>query len=211
VKRLQQDSIVAVSVGNTTVDYRVDGVSGGEASLKPLNTSDGELLPAASAAATLVFSHAGGLVMLRGAMYRVGRDEIRFAESGRVPQVAEQRRKAARLPITLPATLTGLDEQGAPVGDQRKLVTRDLSLGGLAVATGGSGFPIGARLHFELVLTDGATLAGTGRVVRSASELCGVEFEQLAPADRVRLAGFLAAQQRTRAARGPTKSPRGPA
>ena len=209
MKRLQQDLIVAISVGSTTVDYRVAGVSGGEASLEPLSASDGELLPAASAAATLVFSHGGGLVMLRGAMYRVGRDEIRFAESARAAQAAEQRRKAARLPITLPATMTRLDEQGALVGEQRKLVTRDLSLGGLGVATGVSGFPIGARLRFEIVLTDGVTLVGTGRVVRSAGELCGVEFEQLAPADRVRLAGFLAAQQRTRAARGATRSPRG--
>jgi hypothetical protein len=209
VKRLQHNSIVAVSVGDTTVDCRVAGLSGGEASLEALNASDGELLPAASAAATLVFSHGGGLVMLRGAMYRVGRGEIRFAESARGPQVAEQRRKAARLPIALPAMLARLDEHGALVGQQRKLVTRDLSLGGLAVATGLSGFPVGARLRFELVLTDGVTLAGTGRVVRSAGDLCGVEFEQLAPADRVRLAGFLAAQQRTRAARGTTDPPRG--
>jgi hypothetical protein len=209
VKRLQHNSIVAVSVGDTTVDCRVAGLSGGEASLEALNASDGELLPAASAAATLVFSHGGGLVMLRGAMYRVGRGEIRFAESARGPQVAEQRRKAARLPIALPAMLARLDEHGALVGQQRKLVTRDLSLGGLAVATGLSGFPVGARLRFELVLTDGVTLAGTGRVVRSAGDLCGVEFEQLAPADRVRLAGFLAAQQRTRAARGTTDPPWG--
>jgi hypothetical protein len=209
VKRLQHDLIVAVSVGDTTVDCRVAGVSGGEASLEPLSASDGELLPAASAAATLVFSHGGGLVMLRGAMYRVGRDEIRFAESARGSQVAEQRRKAARLPITLPATMARLDEQGALVGEHRKLVTRDLSIGGFAVATGVSGFPVGARLRFELVLTNGVTLAGTGRVVRSAGDVCGVEFEQLAPADRVRLAGFLAAQQRTRAARGTTNSPRG--
>jgi hypothetical protein len=209
VKRLQQDLIVAVSVGDTTVDCRVAGVSGGEASLEPLNASDVELLPAASAAATLVFPHGGGLVMLRGAMYRVGRGEIRFAERARGPQVAEQRRKAGRLPISLPATVARIDEQGALVEEHRKLVTRDLSLGGFAVATGARAFPLRARLRFELVLADGVTLAGTGRAARSAGEICGVEFEQLAPADRVRLAGFLAAQQRTRAARGATTPPRG--
>ena len=208
MKRLHQDLIVAVSVGDTTVDCRVAGVSGGEASLEPLSASDVEPLPAASAAATLVFSHGGGLVMLRGAMYRVGGGEIRFAESTRGPQVAEQRRKAARLPITLPATITRLDEHGTPVGEHRKLVTRDLSLGGLGLAMGVSPFAVGARVRVELVLADGGMLGGTGRVVRSAGELCGVEFEHLAPADRVRLAGFLAVQQRARAARGSTKSPR---
>jgi hypothetical protein len=209
MKRLQRDLIVAVSVGDTTVDCRVAGVSGGEASLEPLSARDVEVLPAASAAATLVFSHGGGLVMLRGAMYRVDRGDLRFAETARSPQVADQRRKAARLPITLPATVARIDEQGALVGDHRKLVTSDLSLGGFAVATGVSGLPVGAWLRFELVLTDGVTLAGTGRVVRSAGEICGVEFEQFARADRLRLAGFLAAQQRTRAARGATTPPRG--
>jgi hypothetical protein len=56
-------------------------------------------------------------------------------------------------------------------------------------------------VSFELVLTSGAILAGTARVVRSASEMAGLSFEHLPPADRVRLAGFLASQQTVRASR----------
>src|SRR5687767_3162698 len=122
--------MVAVSVGDTTVDCRVAGVSGGEASLEPLNASDGELLPAASAAPRLVFSDGAGLAVLPGAMYRVGPGELRFAETARSAHVAEHRRRAARRPITLPATMAQIDEQGAIVGKHHKLVTRDLSLGG---------------------------------------------------------------------------------
>jgi hypothetical protein len=44
-------------------------------------------------------------------------------------------------------------------------------------------------------------IGGTARVVRAASEMSGLRFEQLAPADRVKLAGFLASQQTTRSGR----------
>ena len=43
-------------------------------------------------------------------------------------------------------------------------------------------------------------LSGTAVVVRAASEMSGLRFEQLAPADRVKLAGFLAGRQ---SGRGP--------
>jgi hypothetical protein len=56
-------------------------------------------------------------------------------------------------------------------------------------------------VRFDLVLTSGAMIGGTARVVRAASEMSGLRFEQLAPADRVRLAGFLATQQTNRAGR----------
>jgi hypothetical protein len=56
-------------------------------------------------------------------------------------------------------------------------------------------------VRFELVLTSGATISGTARVVRAASEMSGLRFEALAPADRVKLAGFLATQHTSRAVR----------
>jgi PilZ domain len=213
VKRLAIDRDVALSVGDATIDCRVVRLTGGEAALEPLVPGESRLLPAASAGASLVFSHEGRLVMLRGAMYRAtGEDDLRFAEKTVAPAkavVAEQRRKAARLPITLPATLRQLDETGTPFGEERQLVTRDISIGGFAVGTGFAGLGVGVRVSFELVLTNGAMIGGTARVVRSASEMSGLVFEQLAPADRVRLAGFLASQQTSRAARpGPVAAAR---
>jgi PilZ domain-containing protein len=205
MKRLVNDQEVALSVGDVTVDCRVADLLGGEVALVPLEEGDSRLLPAASAGASLVFTHGGRLVMLRGAMYRAtSQDDIRFAEKTVRPAAtasAEQRRKAARLPITLPATIVQLDEAGEPFGEERQLITRDISIGGFAVGTGVGGLSVGAVVRFDLVLTSGAMIGGTARVVRAASEMSGLRFEQLAPADRVKLAGFLASQQTTRSGR----------
>ena len=203
MKRLAVEQEVALSVGDATVDCRVAALCGGEAALAPLDPADSGMLPAASAGASLVFTHGGRLVMLRGAMYRAtGEADLRFAEKSRGsgPVVAEQRRKAARLPITLPATIRQLDDEGTPFGEERQLVTRDISIGGFAVGTGFGALSAGTLVKFELILTSGAILAGTARVVRAASEMSGLAFEDLPPADRVRLAGFLAGRQ-TRAPR----------
>jgi hypothetical protein len=205
MKRLVNDQEVALSVGDVTVDCRVADLLGGEVALVPLEEGDSRVLPAASAGASLVFTHGGRLVMLRGAMYRAtSQDDIRFAEKTVRPAAtasAEQRRKAARLPITLPATIVQLDEAGEPFGEDRQLITRDISIGGFAVGTGVGGLSVGAVVRFDLVLTSGAMIGGTARVVRAASEMSGLRFEQLAPADRVKLAGFLASQQTTRSGR----------
>src|SRR5881275_496553 len=139
MKRLVVDQDVSLSVGDATVDCRVSAVTGGEAALEPLEAGECGLLPAASAGASLVFSHEGRLVMLRGAMYRAtGEHDLRFAEKSVASAKAvsaEQRRKAARLDITLPATLRQLDADRTP-GEERQLITRDLSIGGFAVGTG---------------------------------------------------------------------------
>lgn len=205
MKRLVTDQDVALSVGDVTVDCRVGELLGGEVALVPLDAGESGMLPVASADAALVFTHGGRLVMLRGAMYRAtSEDDIRFAEKAvrSAPTgSAEQRRKAARLPITLPATIVQLDEAGEPFGEERQLITRDISIGGFAVGTGFGGLSVGTLVRFDLVLTSGAMIGGTARVVRAASEMSGLSFVQLAPADRVRLAGFLASQQSNRVAR----------
>src|SRR5690348_8858594 len=163
MKRLTIDQVVALSVGDATVDCRVAAITGGEAALEPLVPLECRQLPPASAGASLVFSHEGRLVMLRGAMYRAtAEDDLRFAEKTVATAKAisaEQRRKAARLSITLPATLRQLDAEGEPVGEERQLITRDLSIGGFAVGTGVVGLPVGASVSFELILTNGALLA----------------------------------------------------
>ena len=205
MKRLVIDQVVALSVGDATVDCRVAALSAGEASLEPLADGESRMLPPASAGASLVFTHEGRLVMLRGAMYRAtGEHDLRFAEktvASAKAMSAEQRRKAARLPITLPATIAQLDEAGEPFGEERQLITKDISIGGFAVGTGVGSFPVGTLVRFDLVLTSGAMIGGTARVVRAASEMSGLRFEQLAAADRVKLAGFLASQQTNRTAR----------
>ena len=205
MKRLTVDQEIALSVGDVTIDCRVASVDAGEAALAPVHPDDANLLPAASAGASIVFTHGGRLVMLRGAMYRAtGAADLRFAETaGRsgASSSAQQRRKAARLAITLPATIRQLDESGEPFGEERQLVTRDISIGGFAVATGVGGFSPGAHVQFALILTSGEMLSGTAIVVRAASEMSGLRFDKLAPADRVKLAGFLAGRQSNRGPR----------
>jgi hypothetical protein len=205
MKRLVADQEVALSVGDVTVDCTVRELLGGEVALTPIDEGESRTLPVASAGASLVFTHGGRLVMLRGAMYRAdSQDDIRFAEKtlrAAPTASAEQRRKAARLSITLPATIAQLDESGEPFGEERQLITKDISIGGFAVGTGVGSFPVGTHVRFDLVLTSGAMIGGTAHVVRSASEMCGLRFDKLAPADRVKLAGFLASQHNNRVAR----------
>jgi hypothetical protein len=205
MKRLVADEVVGLSVGDTTVDCRVASVTGGEAALVPLRPGDATLLPAASSSATLVFTHRGGLVMLRGAMYRAGdAADLRFGESSRPASAgaAEQRRRAARIDIGLLASVTVLRDDGTPAGDERQFLTRDMSLGGLALNTGHATLSNGSLVRFTVTLPDLSQIGGTARVVRAVTGMCGVKFEEVAPADRVRLAGFLVSAQRPRSAAG---------
>lgn len=196
MSRLTVGQTAALSVGDTVADCRVVALTGGEVVLVPHEPKLAARLPAAGDGASLVFMDGEQIVMLRGGMYRgTSDDDLRFTErtgSRAAPVAAEQRRKAARLPVTLPATLRQLDADGTPFGEARQLVTRDISLGGFAVGTGVGGFSPGALVTFELVLTSGEAIAGTAHVVRAGRELSGMRFEHLDPADRVRLVGYLA-------------------
>jgi hypothetical protein len=207
VKRLIENQVVGLSVGESAIDCRVAALAATEVSLEPVRAAEAGLLPPASAGATPVFTHRGGLVMLRGAMYRAGSaTEMRFAE--RTPTasvVAEQRRRAARVDVALKAAVTALGPDGAPAGETHEFVTRDVSLGGLALDTLNAPLLNGAVLRFTVTLPDATQIAGTGRVVRAAGSMCGVQFEQVAPADRLKLASFLVG---TRAGGAPAAAPR---
>jgi PilZ domain len=196
MNRLTVGQTAALSVGDTVADCQVVARTGGEAVLVPHEPKIAARLPAAGDGASLVFKHGDRLVMLRGAMYRgTSDDDLRFAErtaSRAAPVAGDHRRKAARLPVTLPVTMRQLDEDGTPFGEGRQLVTRDISLGGFAVGTGVGAFSPGALVTFELVLISREVIAGRARVVRAGSEMSAMCFEHLEPADRIRLVGFLA-------------------
>jgi c-di-GMP-binding flagellar brake protein YcgR len=142
--------------------------------------------------------------MLRGAMYRAGGDaDLRFGESSRPAApapTAEQRRRAARVDVALLASITPLADDGTPAGGERQFLTRDMSLGGLGLSTGNVSLPSSALVRFTVTLPDLSQLGGTARVVRAVNGMCGLRFEDVAPADRVKLAGFLVSQKRPRGA-----------
>jgi hypothetical protein len=81
------------------------------------------------------------------------------------------------------------------------MVTRDMSLRGLALDTRRTRLHPGSLLRFTVTLPDVTRVGGTGRVVRAAGDMCGVRFEDLAQADRLRLASFLVACRQARSSR----------
>jgi hypothetical protein len=202
VKRLLENQVVGLSVGDTTIDCHVAGVTGNEAALHAVRPAEARLLPPASTAANLVFDHRGGLVMLRGALFRAdSAEDLRFAEGRRsAPPAAEQRRRAARVDVALLASVTPLAPDGTPQGEEQQFITQDMSLGGLALDTGRAPLLKDSLLRFTLTLPDLTQIGGLGRVVRAAGGMCGVRFEDVAPADRLKLASFLVARQRPRPA-----------
>jgi hypothetical protein len=188
MKRLRHDQEVRVEVGEDTLECRVKGFVAGEIALVPVEpTSCG--LPLGSTCASLVFEFRGGLVQLHGLLYRE-ESSLRFTVSDRA-RVGEQRRRAARLELALPVTLTGLAEDGTLSGAPRRLVTFDVSLGGFGVRLDGGPYASGTLLCFVLELPGGEPVVGTAQVVHVAGESCGLRFEEVAAADRGRLAGYL--------------------
>lgn len=203
MKRLLHNQVVTLAVGDETIECRVSGFVGGEVALTPEPSEDASKLPAASSGASLVFEHRGGLVMLRGALYRGAREEgaLQFAATRRASDGSEQRRRNARLELALPVTLVVIDDKGRLTQDERRLVTFDVSVGGLGLRISDRVYSLGTLLRFELVPPGAAPLVGIARVVHVTGEVCGLQFEEVGPTDRVRLAGYLVGAQRTRAKR----------
>jgi hypothetical protein len=185
MKRLAERQHVGLTVGEHTVDCQVLVVNGNEAVLHALEERALKMLPAAGAA-SLVFEHPGGLVMLRGAIYRGSSpQDLRFAVTNR-PRATEQRRKAARLPIALPVTLVPVDAGGAPTDEPRRTLTRDISIAGIGVLTNDDSYSTGGLLRFELTPANGTSVAGTAQIVRMTTEVVGMKIVTLPPAERVR-------------------------
>ncbi len=188
MKRLQHNQVVTLSVGDDTLACRVVGFVAGEVALVPVEPTP-RSLPLGSVSASLVFEFRGGLVQLLGSLYRE-ESRLRFTVSDRA-RAGEQRRRAARLDLALPVTLTPLTDDARPSDAERRLLTFDVSLGGIGLRLDDGMYPSGTRLRFKLEPPGGEPVVGTAQVVHVAGEHCGLRFEEVAAADRVRLAGYL--------------------
>ena len=128
-------------------------------------------------------------------------DDLHFAERAATraaPVAADHRRKSARLPVTLPAMMRQLDSDGTPFGEERKLVTRDISLGAFAVGTGvGASRPARSWRSRSCGRAAGRSPAPRRSCARARCRRCA-SSASTRPA-RIRLVGFLAAL-RSRAA-----------
>jgi hypothetical protein len=112
------------------------------------------------------------------------KDTVRFAHRGS-PQLLK-RREYVRATVDLPLTLLGAEADDLDVSTHAHAI--DLSGGGMLV----KGLPtpqLGDELRFTLELGDGgATVTGTGRVVRLETEdRVGLQFSDVAQPDQIRL------------------------
>jgi hypothetical protein len=184
VRRLREQQDVTLLVGATQLRCRVVAVSRDETALKP-TTAPRVSRQELEGAASLIFGHKGILVALKGRA-RWGEDaddDLRFTVRDGV-QVPQQR-SSSRLHIPLDVRVDGMATR-----------TVDVSADGLSLEGGGFG-DTDAVLELDLDVPDHhGPLQVHGRIVRTSPELTAVQFTDIAPAQRERLAGFIFAVQR---------------
>lgn len=181
VRRLRDYQSVTVQLGDEVVAARVAAVQGDEARLtlsEPLPPPVARL----PARGQLAFSAGSHLVMLSGDVHP-GRDPltIHFLVADGVRQA--DKRRAARLEVALPARIR-------PVagGPERATVTRDVSAGGVLLASGG----LAGAVRVEIDLPgDGGTVSASGTVVRSTPLESAVAFVAMDAGDRMTMDAFV--------------------
>jgi hypothetical protein len=179
-----------VDVGEEAIECRVADVAGGEVALAPLTGADAAYISSLGRAATLAFTASERRARVPGAVHRgASADELRFVAGGGAD--LPPRRREARAAIELPVEVTPLDAAGEPAAEPRRLVTTDISLGGLGVHAPGWALAEGALVRVALELPQPPPLTGTARVLRTAHDVAGLGLEHVAVADRARLAAFL--------------------
>jgi hypothetical protein len=196
LRGLTEGAAVVLDVGEEAIDCRVDALAGGQATLAPRTEADAAYIPSLGRAAELVFAAGASERRTRvaGAVRRGPADGLLAFVAGTDAGVPA-RRRAARVGIELAVELTLLDSAGEPAEPPRRLLTTDVSLGGLGVHAEGWTLPGGARLRLVLELPDPPPIEATSRVLRAAGGIAGLELTDVVPADRSRLAAFLIAQR----------------
>jgi hypothetical protein len=192
MRRLTERQAAVLDLAEEAIECVVEAVAADEATLAPLSPADAAYIPRLGRAAALVFESSGRRVRLRGAVWRAAAEgRLRFVGGAGADLPA--RRQAPRAGAELPVEVTELDAGGAPAGPPRRLVTSDVSLGGLGVRAGAWAPRRDASVAFALELPAAPAIRGTARVLRVADGIVGLEIASVAPADRARLAAFLIA------------------
>jgi hypothetical protein len=190
MRRLAVSQPVVLDLEEEAIECVVVDIAGDEATIAPVTAADAGYIPRLGRAAALVFAAAGGgdRVRVRGAVRRApaeGRLQFVAGGAGDLPA----RRQAARAGVELPIEVE-------PAGEPpRRLVTSDVSIGGVGVRPGGWRPVADEQVGFALELPAAPPIRGTGRVLRVADGMAGVAIVDMAPADRARLAAFLIASR----------------
>jgi len=190
VRGLSPSQPVVLDLEEEAIDCVVESVSATETTIAPVVAADAAYIPSLGRAAALVFGSGAGRGRLEGAVHRGGEGRLRFVAGagGDLPA----RRQTARTGIELDVVVGG---PGG--GDSRRLMTSDVSLGGLGVRTGEWAPAVGDVVSVAIELPAAAAILGSARVLRVAGGVAGLEFADIAATERGRLAAFLIASRAT--------------
>ena len=194
MRRLSPSQPVVLDLEEEAIECVVSAVAGDEVTLAPVVAADAAYIPSLGRAAALVFGADGGAGRQRveGAVHRAPAEgQLRFLAGAGADLPA--RRQTARAGVELTVEVTEAAAGSAP----RRLLTSDVSLGGVGVRAEGWAPERGAVVDLAIELPAAAPIRGTARVLRVASGVAGLAFADIAPAERGRLAAFLIASRAT--------------
>ena len=196
MRRLREHQLVTLQMDRPSVSIEclVLGIDGEEATLEPVYQADLARIPTIGAETLLTFEYRSQLVTLRGNTRREdATQDFRFAVTDRV--TVPQRRRYARVDVTLPLRVRPLNADGSAAGDTIETRTRDLSADGLQVD---ELLPqASARWRLELELPDnGQPIVCEAKIVRHLAGGTGMRYTDLSAEDRERLRQFVSARKR---------------
>ena len=193
--RLHDGQLVTLDLGEEEIGCHVEAVEGDDVLLSPVSVADAGYIPSLGRPGVLIYEIGNERVRCAGAVRRGTRDGSLAFSAGDADLAP--RRRALRVAATLQLELVPLSgRDGTSPGPARRLRTSDASIVGLGVRVDEPPpLAIGATVGFTLELPDPSTVSGTARVLRTDDDTAGLEFLQMAPGDRARLAAFLLAGQ----------------
>jgi hypothetical protein len=189
--RLRDRQPVVLDLEEEAIECTVANVAGEEATLEPVSAADAGYIPSLGRAAALVFAGAdGGRLRVAGAVRR-GPDAgtLRFAAGAQTGLPA--RRRTPRTTVELPVAISS----PAASGDVHRLVTCDVSPGGVGVRAEAWAPPVGELVALAIELPAAPPIRGSALVLRVEDGVTGLEWVELSLTDRARLAAFLIASR----------------
>jgi hypothetical protein len=198
VRRLREHQFVTLEVGrpNASIECLVLAIDGGEAALEPVNPDNLHRLSTAGSASLLIFEYRSQLISLRGTARL---DDIshylRFAVTDRV--TVPQRRRYARVEVTLPMRLVPLASSGdaSAAGEAIQTRTRDLSADGVLAED----LLPASQQHWRVELDvpdNGSAIVCEARTVRNVGGGTALRYTAISGENRQRLQQFVAARKR---------------
>jgi PilZ domain-containing protein len=190
MRRLAVRQSVVLDLEEEAIECVVEDVSGVNATLAPVMAADAAYIPSLGRAATLVFGGAADRERIEGAVRR-GADERRLDFVAGDGAGLPARRQTARVGIELPVRVAVAGEPAEPA----RLMTSDVSLGGIGVRFDTFAPPEGATLEVTIELPSAEPIRARAQVLRVSHGVAGLAFSDIAATDRGRLAAFLIASR----------------